>query len=228
MSQAEHSDPQDEYLWTKGTWRDYKLTFPLQPFGFHQPVADAAAAEPAAGAASNTTGAAKAGDSAAAKEAEQDQKSQALRRLPAEVSTPELEAAVRGYEAVSLRGAVRPTSGDGAPHEGMKLAAGWASYPLNSDPSCFTCGTDLCHARFAPHCRLLAFDSCHSLCVSCNRTKRQHLHCKALDILLHADDSLLCWAGPRSRSWRRMRWCQRPHRSLSARSASISPRKPGR
>ncbi len=78
----------------------------------------------AAGAASNATGAAKAGESATAKEAGSGQKPEALRLLPAEVSTPELEAAVKGYEGVSLRGAVRPTSGAGLPHEGMKPASG--------------------------------------------------------------------------------------------------------
>ena len=40
------------------------------------------------------------------------------RRLPMDVSTPGLEAALAGYGANSMAGAVPATSGSGASHEG--------------------------------------------------------------------------------------------------------------
>ena len=60
------------------------------------------------------------------------------RHLPAEASTAALEAALQKYEDVSLRGAVRPTSGSGQSHAGITLPTGWVSllvYELRDRPS---------------------------------------------------------------------------------------------
>lgn len=104
---------QDEYLWTKGT--DFKLKFPLQQFGVGH-TADQAVSEAAA--ASNASSA------AGLRSKGQSDQPAPRRWLPAELSTPELRAALEGYEGVSLSGAVPATSGSGAPHAGAKLPAG--------------------------------------------------------------------------------------------------------
>jgi hypothetical protein len=101
-------------LWTKGTWRDFKLSFPLHHFsGAH------AAIE------ADMSGAAASNGSVAADEDHSSEAGQILQRwLPAEYSTPQLKAALQGYEGVSLSGALAATSGSGAPHAGAKLSAG--------------------------------------------------------------------------------------------------------
>lgn len=113
--------PQDEYLWTKGTWRDFKLKFPLQHFGSDQPAGNGGGDPATAGAAQ----AAEANRTAHGEAASQgDLYSAVRRRLPTEVSTPELEAALEAYEGVSLGGAVPATSGGGSPHTGAKVSTG--------------------------------------------------------------------------------------------------------
>ena len=105
-------------MWTKGTWRDFKLSFPLHHFS------DAHAAIEA-----DVSGAAASNSSIAADEDHSSASAtQGVQRwLPAEYSTPQLKAALQGYEGVSLSGALAATSGSGAPHAGAKLSAGRVS-----------------------------------------------------------------------------------------------------
>jgi hypothetical protein len=110
---------QDEYLWTKGTWRDFKLRFPLHQFSDPHATTDADVQPSVINAAvSNSSIAADEGHSSASAE------NAAQRWLPADLSSPQLQAALQGYEGISLSGAMPATSGSGALHAGAKLSAG--------------------------------------------------------------------------------------------------------
>ena len=95
-------------LWTKATWSQYKLRFPLPAFGARPP---AKSVPP-----DNSTGADASGGGASG---QQPEKSVQL-RIPADVKSARLERQLRGYDAVSLGGAVIG-SGTGVPHEELLL-----------------------------------------------------------------------------------------------------------
>ena len=106
-------------MWTKGTWLDFKLSFPLHQFSNSHASTGADVQSGAASAAALNS------STAADEEHSSSSGEQNVQRwLPAEVSTPQLEAELRGYEGVSLSGALAATSGSGAPHAGAKLSAG--------------------------------------------------------------------------------------------------------
>lgn len=86
-------------LWTKATWSVYKLQFPRLAFEAGSAALNAAP----------TNGSAAEGTSVQASEGA------AKSRFPKDASGKLLEAQLRGYEAVSLGGAVQG-SGTGAPH----------------------------------------------------------------------------------------------------------------
>lgn len=96
-------------LWTKATWSQYKLRFPKLAFGI----------EPARKVPS------PADNSTAAEGPQQAAQTAVPKRIPADISSEQLEAQLDKYEAVSLGGAVAG-SGAGAPHEGLQLPDMWA------------------------------------------------------------------------------------------------------
>ena len=114
-------------MWTKGTWRDFKLSFPLNHFSDAHAAVEA---DVSGAAASNSSIAVNQEHSSAA--AEQSAQSW----LPVEFSTPQLKAALQGYEGVSLSGALAATSGSGAPHAGAKLSAGRVMHGMQSVTAC--------------------------------------------------------------------------------------------
>lgn len=98
-------------LWTKATWSQYKLRFPKLAFGIEP-------ARKEASPASNST---------AAQEPQQPEQTAVPKRIPADISSEQLERQLDKYEAVSLGGAVAGSS-TGAPHQGLQLPHMWAGH----------------------------------------------------------------------------------------------------